>query len=95
MAWKIRLLVVALGGGDKSDDVGAHRHSSKTAIAISPTSASDIRYAVIGSSPKNKMCGMTAASSHFGREPYPCPRGRVRSWTCSATPRAGAFARAG
>jgi len=38
---------------------------------------------------------MTAASSHFGREPYPCPRGRVRSWTCSATPRAGAFARAG
>jgi hypothetical protein len=47
--WKIRLLVVVPGARNELDDLGTHWHSSHTAIAISPISASDIRYAVIGS----------------------------------------------
>jgi hypothetical protein len=45
---KIRLLIVISAKPDELNDLGAHEHPSHTAIAISPASASDIRYAVIG-----------------------------------------------
>src|SRR5882762_1192056 len=56
--WKIRLLAIGPGARDKPDDVDAHERSSQTAIAIRPTSASEIRYAVIGFFSVNEMCGM-------------------------------------
>jgi hypothetical protein len=73
--WKVRLFVVVSGTRNKLDDLGTHWHSSHTAIAISPTSASDIRYAVIGSPPGIEMCGRSLRSDHFGREPYPLFKG--------------------
>ncbi len=45
------MIFVGPGASDESNDLVAHAHSSHTAMAISPTSASDIRYAVIGLSP--------------------------------------------
>jgi hypothetical protein len=48
---KVRLLGSVPGTRDKPDDVGAHDVSFQTAIATRPTSASEIRYAVIGFAP--------------------------------------------
>jgi hypothetical protein len=77
---KIRVIFVVPRAWGKSNDLIAHEHPSHMAMAISPTSASDIRYAVIELSPWTKMCGMIAIGDHFGREPYPhtgtaCGRG--------------------
>ncbi|WP_084029914.1 hypothetical protein [Bradyrhizobium sp. LMTR 3] len=52
--WKIRLRVIAFGMRDELIDVGAHDNSSDTAMTMRPTSASEIRQAVIGFSPKKK-----------------------------------------
>jgi hypothetical protein len=52
--WKIRLLGSVPGVWDQLGDVGAHEGSSHSAIATRPTSASEIRYAVIGFSPEIK-----------------------------------------
>jgi hypothetical protein len=51
---EIRRRVVASGPRDESNDFGAHEKSSEIAMTTRPTSASDIRYAVIGISPKKK-----------------------------------------
>jgi len=40
---KIRLLAVVSGPRHQLNDFGAHEHPSHTAMAINPTSASDIR----------------------------------------------------
>jgi hypothetical protein len=48
---KVRLLGSGPATRDKPDDIGAHETSSQTAIATRPTSASAIRYAVIGFAP--------------------------------------------
>jgi hypothetical protein len=74
------VILVVSGAPDESNELVAHAHPSQTAMAISPTSASDIRYAVIGALSLDKMCGIIAIGDHFGREPYPhtgaaCGRG--------------------
>ena len=51
--------VVALRGRNELNDFGAHENSSDTAMTTRPMSASDIRQAVIGVSPK-EACGMVA-----------------------------------
>jgi hypothetical protein len=56
---KVRLRVVAIGPRHQLNDF-AHENSSDTAMTTRPMSASDIRQAVIGVSPKEKMCGMVA-----------------------------------
>jgi hypothetical protein len=90
---KIGVIFVVPGARDEPNDLVAHEHPSKTAMAISPTSASDIRYADIGLSPSLNV-RHDRDWDHFGREPYPhmgaaCGRG------LGSTPRAGTFARAG
>jgi hypothetical protein len=70
--WKIRLRVITFGMRNELNDVDAHENSSDTAMTTRPTTASEIRQAVIGFSPKNEMCGMIAVcADHLGREPYP------------------------
>jgi len=49
------LRVIVPGAGDEPNDPDAHAHPSHTAIAISPTSASEIRYAVIGFPPEKNL----------------------------------------
>ena len=51
---KIRLRVIAFGTRDELNDVGAHENSSDTAMTTRPTSASEIRQAVIGFSLQKK-----------------------------------------
>jgi len=46
---EIRRLAAVSGARHESNDLGAHEQPSHTAMAINPTSASDIKYAVIGS----------------------------------------------
>jgi hypothetical protein len=53
--------------------ISAHENPSHTAIAIKPTSESDIRYAVMPTSWINKMCGMIAVATISGREPLSLP----------------------
>jgi len=48
---KIRVTLVVFGPRDESNDLVFHVQPSHTAMAISPTKASDIRYAVIGLPP--------------------------------------------
>ena len=62
---KIRLRVVALGTRYELNDVGVHDNSSDTAMTTRPTSASEIRQAVIGSLRKIKMCGMIAVQARI------------------------------
>ena len=90
---KIRLLVIVSEARDKLDDVGTHRGSSHTAIAIRPISASDIRYAVIGFSLELNV-RHDRACDHFGREPISLLQGPLAA-VALATPHAGTFARAG
>jgi len=70
---KIRRLATAIGSRNKSNDVCAHDNPSQTAIATSPATASDIRYAVIRFlSQVNKMRGMTAIGAIIsGANPIP------------------------
>jgi hypothetical protein len=49
---KIRWCVVASGAWHDLNDFGAHENSSDMAMTTRPMSASDIRQAVIGFSPK-------------------------------------------
>ena len=44
---KIRVIFFVSGARDESNDLAAHANPSHTAMAISPTSASDIRYVVM------------------------------------------------
>ena len=79
---------------------------SHATIAIKPTSASDIKYAVMLRLRASRETNMRhdRLRDHFRREPYPskCDPlvagssrwGRVRTWT-SHGPRADTFARAG
>ena len=60
---KIRLRVFAFGTRYELNDVGVHDNSSDTAMTTRPTSASDIRQAVIGSLRKIEMCGMIAVQA--------------------------------
>jgi len=90
---EIRPLAPVRWAWHQLNDLGAHEHPSQTAMAINPTSASDTRYAVIGSSFEIKLRHDRKAD-HFRREPYPhqgaaCDRG------FQPTPRAGTFAHAG
>jgi hypothetical protein len=62
---KIRLRVFAFGTRYELNDVGVHDNSSDTATTTRLTSASDIRYAVIGSLRKIEMCGMIAVQARI------------------------------
>jgi hypothetical protein len=65
-----------------------YSNASHTAIARRPTSASEIRYAVISPSMKQR-CGMIAARNHFpARTGIPRPEGpRAAVASCHATRR--------
>jgi hypothetical protein len=87
---KIRLRVVASGLQYELNNF-AHENSSDTAMTTRPTSASDIRQALISPKIKNVRHDRGAGADHFGREPYPVgaacggddPR---RGPTCSRMP---------
>jgi hypothetical protein len=75
---EIRLFSALSGTRHELDNLGAHEQPSQTAMAINPTSASDIKYAVIGFS-LEIMCGMIASRSFRARTLSPpgaaCGRG--------------------
>ena len=48
--WENRFLRDRASAADEPDDLGAHDNASDTATATSPTSASEIRYAVMPAS---------------------------------------------
>jgi hypothetical protein len=60
---KICLRVFAFGTRYELNDVGVHDNSSDTAMTTRPTSASEIRQAVVGSLLKIEMCGMIAVQA--------------------------------
>ena len=62
---KIRLLVVVPGTSHELNDLGNHEHSSDMAMTTRRMSASDIRQAVIGISPRIEMCGMIAVQAQI------------------------------
>jgi hypothetical protein len=84
---KIRPHVIAFRARDELNDVGAHVNSSDTAMTTRPMSASEIRQAVIGISPK-ETCGMIAVCRRrsFGARTL-SRRGRERRVTVRAAGR--------
>ena len=78
----------------ESDDFRAHETPSHIAIAIRPTSASEIRYAVIGSSlvELGVRHDRKGAAIISGANPYPSkPNGAACGHGLRAMPRADAF----
>jgi hypothetical protein len=91
---EIGLLALMLGARDELDDLCTHTNTSHAAMAIRPTSASDIRYAVIGF-PSKLICGRSLEAIVWGANLIPCSMGPRAVADLRSTPRAGTFARAG
>src|SRR5258708_25805991 len=78
---KIGLLALVPGARDEPDDLCTHANASHAAIAIMPTSASDIRYAVIDFPSELSVRQIARSAIIWGANLIPCVWGRMRSRT--------------
>jgi hypothetical protein len=78
-SWKIGLLALVLGARDEPDDLCTHANASHAAMAIRPTNASDIKYAVIKSSSELNVRQIARSAIVWGANLIPYLWGRVRT----------------